>query len=75
MKHCQLYFTANPLSVESLFLKLCVQMLLANQIAGFFKVQYIEKEVRGQVEFLYVNKHQSFLQGYAIVLVWVAMHA
>ena len=39
MKHCHLHIIANPLSVKSLFLKLCVKMLLANQIAGFFKVQ------------------------------------
>ena len=68
MKHCHLYLTANLLSVESLFLKLCVKMLLANQIAGFFKIQYLKKEVRGQVDFLYVNKHQSFLKGGTIVL-------
>ena len=55
MKHCLLYFTANPLSVKSLVLKLCVKMLLANQIAGFFKVQYLQKKVRGQADFLYVN--------------------
>ena len=55
MKHCHLYFTANPLSVESLVLKLCVKMLLANQIAGFFKVQYLKKKVRDQVDFLYAN--------------------
>ena len=72
MKHCQLYFTANPLSVERL---LCVKMLLANQITGFFKVQYLKKEVRGQVDFLYINKHQSFLQWYTVVLAWVARHA
>ena len=73
MKHCQLYFTANPLSVESLLLKLCFKMLLANQIAGFFKVQCLKKEVR--VDFLYVNKHQSFIQRYTNVLAWLARHA
>ena len=46
MKHCHLYFTAKPLSVKSLVLKLCVKMLLANQVAGFFKVQYLKKKVR-----------------------------
>ena len=55
MKHCHLYFTARPLSVESLVYKLCVKKLLANQIAGFFKVQYLKKKVRGQVDFLHVN--------------------
>ena len=44
MKHCHLYFTTNPLSVENLFLKLCAKMLLASQIAEFFKVQYLKKE-------------------------------
>ena len=44
MKHCHLYFNiANPLSVKSLFLKLCVKMLLANQIAGFFQVKSQER--------------------------------
>ena len=57
MKHCNFYFTAKPLSVESLVYKLCVKMLLANQIAGFFKMHYLKKKVRDQVDFLYVNKH------------------
>ena len=48
MKHLHLYFTANPLSVKSLVLTLCVKMLLANQITGFFKVQV-------QIDFLFVN--------------------
>ena len=55
MKQCHLYFTAKPLSAENLVLKLCVKMLLANQIAGFFKVQYLKKKVRDQEDFLYVN--------------------
>ena len=46
-------------------------MFLANHIAGFFKVQYLKKEVRCQVDFLYVNKHQSFLQGDAVVFACV----
>ena len=55
MKHCHLYFIVKPLSVESLILTLCVKMLLANQIAGFFKVQYLKKKVGDQVDFLYAN--------------------
>ena len=55
MKHCHLYFTAKPLSVESLVLKSYLKMLLANQTAGFFKVQYLKKKVRDQVDFLYAN--------------------
>ena len=26
-------------------------------------LQYLEKEVRDEIEFLHVDKHQSFLQG------------
>ena len=55
MRHCHSYFTAKPLSVENLVLKLCVKMLLANQIAELFKVRYLKKKVRDQVDFLYVN--------------------
>ena len=55
MKHCHLYLTAKPLSVESLVYKLYVKMFLASQIAGFFKVQYLNKKVIDQVDFLYVN--------------------
>ena len=55
MKHCHLCFTAKSSSVESLVYKLCVKILLANQIAGFFKVQYLKKKVRDQVDFLYAN--------------------
>ena len=55
MKHCHLYSTANPLSVQNQVLKLCVKMLLANQIVGFFKVQHLKKKVRDQVDFLYIN--------------------
>ena len=75
MKHCHLYFTAKPLSVKSLVLKLRVKMLLANQIAGFFKVQYLKKKVRDQEDFLYVNYHQSFLHRNTIVLAWRTRHA
>ena len=42
---------------------------LGNQIAGFFKVQYLQKEMRDPVDFLYVNKYQSFLQEDTIALV------
>ena len=75
MKHCHLYFTKNPLPVKSLVLKLCVKMLLANQIEGFFKVQYLKKKLWDQDNFLYVNKHQSFLQGNTVFLAWGVRHA
>ena len=38
-----------------------LNMLLANQITGFFKLWYLNKELRDQIDFLYINKHQSFL--------------
>ena len=75
MKHCHLYSIENSLSLESLVLKLCVKVLLTNQIAGFFEMQYLKKGVRNQVGFLYVNKRQSFLQEATIVLAWVANNA
>ena len=70
MKHCHSYFSANPLSVDSFFLKLCAKMSLANESAGFFKVQYLKKVVRDQA-----NLHQSFLQVDTIVLVWATRNA
>ena len=36
-----------------------------HQIAGFFKMQYLEKEKRGQVDFFHV--YQSFLQADTVV--------
>ena len=50
-------------------------MLLANQIEGFFKVQYLKKKLWDQENFLYVNKNQSFLQGNTVFLAWVVRHA
>ena len=75
MRHCHLYFTENPVPVESLVHKLCVKMLLANQIAGFFKVQYLKKKVKNQVSFFYVNKRQSFTQRNTVVLAWMVSHS
>ena len=43
-------------------------MLSANQIAGFFKMLYLKKEVKDEVYFCHADKHQSFLQVDAIVL-------
>ena len=37
-------------------------MLSANQIAGFFKMQYLKKEVNDEVYFWHVDKHQNLLQ-------------
>ena len=38
-------------------LKLWAKMLLANQIAGFFKMEYCNKEVNYEVHVLYTDKH------------------
>ena len=37
-------------------------MLPANQIAGFFKMQYRKKEVNDEVYFLHADKHRGLLQ-------------
>ena len=37
-------------------------MFLINQIAGSFKVQNLLKRFRDQIDFLFADKHQSFLQ-------------
>ena len=36
-------------------------MLSVNQVAGFFKLKYLKKEMMDQIDFLLVDKH-SFLQ-------------
>ena len=43
-------------------------MLLANQIAGLFKMQYLKKEVNNGVYIWYAGKHRSFLQSDTIIL-------
>ena len=43
-------------------------MLSANQIAGFFKVQYLKKEVNYELCFLHAYKHQSLVQVDTIIL-------
>ena len=70
MKHCHLYITGNPLSVKSCFSSYCWLIRLQDSLNCNLK-----KEVRDQVDFLYVNRHQSFQQGDTIVLAWVARHA
>ena len=42
-------------------------MLLANQIAGFFKMLYLKKEVNDEVYFWHADKHGSFLQVDSII--------
>ena len=60
--HSHLYFNANFLSDKI--------ALLANQIAGFFIVQYLQKVVRDQVGFYM----EIEIKGETIILVWVARH-
>ena len=37
-------------------------MLPANQIVGFFKMQYFKNEVNDDIYFLHADKHRSLLQ-------------
>ena len=50
-------------------------MFLAIWVAGFFQLKYLKKGVKDQVDFLHVDKHQSFLQGDFMLLVKVGRHA
>ena len=43
-------------------------MLLANQIAEFFEMQYFKKEVNDEVYFWLADKNRSFLQIDATVI-------
>ena len=42
-------------------------MLSANQILGFFKMQYLKKELSDEVYLWHPGKHQSFLQAYTVI--------
>ena len=48
--------------------ELWVKMLLTNQIAGFFKIQFPKQEVNNEVYFWHGDRHQSFLQVNTIIL-------
>ena len=37
-------------------------MLSANQIAGFFKMEFLKKEVNDEVYFWHADNHRSLLQ-------------
>ena len=37
-------------------------MLSANQIAGFFKMEYLKKEVNDEAYFWHADKHRNLLQ-------------
>ena len=45
-----------------LFLKLCAEILLANQTAKFFITKYLKEEVNDEVYFSHAEKLQNFLQ-------------
>ena len=44
------------------------KILLVNQIAGFFKMEYLKRETNNEVYFWYVDKHGSFLHVHTIIL-------
>ena len=51
------------ISLQTLYLaKLCMKVLLANQIALFFKVQHLKKKAEDPVYLIHVDKHQFFPQ-------------
>ena len=67
------YFTNT--SGKNLGLELWTKMLPANQIVGFFKMQYFKNEVNDDIYFLHADKHRSLLQVDTIILVTVTRHA
>ena len=56
------------MSGNILLLGLWVKMLLANQMAAFFKMQYPKEEVNNEVYFWNADRHRSFLQFNTIIL-------
>ena len=57
-----------------MILELWAKMLAANQIAGFFKMSYLKKEVNYEVYFWHTYKHQSLLQVDSIFWVCVTKY-
>ena len=43
-------------------------MLSANEIAGFFKLQYLKKELNDEIHFWHADKDQYLLQVDTIIL-------
>ena len=59
------------ISLQTLYLaELCIKMVSANEIAVFFKVQYIKKKAGDPVDLMHVDKHQSFSQVDATIFWW-----
>ena len=50
------------MSGKILILHLRAKMLSANQITGFFKIQYLQKELNDEAYFWQADKHRSLLQ-------------
>ena len=55
-------------SDKILVFKLSAKMLLVNQLAEFFKMQWLKEEVNDEVYFWWPEKHQIFLQVDTIIL-------
>ena len=53
-----------------LVFELLVKMLSANQIAGFFKLEYLLNYMRYQLDFLYVDRHLLLLQIDHDIMAW-----
>ena len=56
------------MSGKILVLKLWAKMLPASQIAGFFKMQYLKKEVNDEIYFWDADKHRSLVQVDTIIV-------
>ena len=54
--------------VKFWLLKLWIQMLLFNQIAGFIKMEYLKKEVNDEFYFWHPDKHLTYLQADTAIL-------
>ena len=53
-----------------LVFELLAKMLSANQIAGFFKLEYLLNYTRYQLDFLYVDRHPLLLQSDHAIIAW-----
>ena len=53
-----------------LVFELLAKMLSANQIAGFFKLEYLLNYMRYQLDFLHVDRHSLLLQIDHGIMAW-----
>ena len=56
------------MSGKILLLELWGKMLSVNQIAGFFKIEYLKKEANYEVYLWHADDHRSLLQVDTIIL-------